>query len=96
MKTKVITTAIFLMFFSIMSFASSPASVLTLHDSLGRTLTMPVVDEEPCEVDLSFDLHDVFKETRLEEVHAQIDLSEMSKPEQEVDDIPENLKDVIR
>ncbi len=96
MKTKVITTALFLMFFSTMIFASAPNRMLTFQDSYGRTLTMPVVSEEAYEVNLPFDLNDVFKRTRLEEVNTTIDISGMIKPEPEVNDIPDNLKDVIR
>lgn len=96
MKTKAITTALFLMIFSAMTFASAPGRVLILHDSNGHTMTMPVEIEKDCEVNLSFDLNDVFKRTRLEEVNTIIDISDMIKADPEVDDIPENLKDVIR
>lgn len=96
MKTKVIISAAILMLFTMMSFASSPKNVLTMKDALGRTLTMPVMNEEVVEDSLPFDLHDVFVKTRLEEVNTVIDISGMIKPEAEVDDVPSELKHLFK
>ncbi len=96
MKTKVIISAAILMLFTMISFASSPKNVLTMKDALGRTLTMPVMTEEVVEDSLPFDLHDVFVQTRLEEVNTVIDISGMIKPEAEVDDVPNELKHLFK
>ncbi len=96
MKTKIMISAATLMLFTMMTFASSPKNVLTMKDALGRTLIMPVMSEEAVEDSLPFDLHDVFEATRWEEVNTMIDISGMSKPEKEVDDVPENLKHLFK
>ncbi len=92
MKTKVIISAAFLVLFTAMTFASSPKEVLKLKDSYGRILTMPVKTEEAVTDSLPFDLHDVFVKTRLQEVNTVFDISGMIKPEEEVDDVPRELR----
>jgi hypothetical protein len=95
MKTLKITTAAILILFASASFASSPKRVLTLNDAMGRTLTMPMKVEEPAKDSLPFDLEQVFHQTRLESVSNQIDLSKISKPEPDADDIPAALRHLI-
>ena len=95
MKTLKITTAAILMLFASASFASSPKRVLTLNDALGRKLTMPMKVEEPAKDSLPFDLEQVFHQTMLENASKQLDLSEISKPEPDANDIPAELRHLI-
>ncbi len=81
-----------------LSIASAQADenkrTLTFRDALGRTLFMPVMNEE-AEEEIPFDHIAVFKEIRQLDVNRPIDISEMIKPEPDADDIPSQLKALI-
>lgn len=86
MKTlkMIAATALMLLIFS--SFASADTKTLTLKSAKGEILTMPVLEEKECEDCLPFDLGAIFLEVRMDALNVQVDLSDMIKPEAEVND----------
>jgi hypothetical protein len=94
MKTKLIITAA-LILTATLGQATTPKRTLTFYDALGRALTMPVKVEEATDT-LPFDQAVEFSRARRSLFERKFDLSEMSKPETEVNDIPCELRPIIR
>lgn len=95
MKKVIFTTAL-IIFATIFAQATAPKRVLTFKDTFGRILTMPAIEETAQEEAFPFDQPAVFKKAQLETINHIFDISAMSKPEAEVDDIPAELRNVIR
>jgi hypothetical protein len=93
MKTiAIIATALLI---STAAFADNSESkrILTITDSFGRLLTMPVKVEEASE-ELPFNARDIFNEVRTKNSAQVFDISEMSRPESE-EEIPAELQHII-
>ena len=75
--------------------ACAPDRLLYFKDALGRTPTMPVWVEKGTEESLPFDQKAVFEEARREMSGRVFDISSMSRPEPDADDIPEELEHII-
>ncbi|MBW6499545.1 MAG: hypothetical protein K0B09_14240 [Bacteroidales bacterium] len=94
MKKLIFATAL-IIFASSFAHATAPKRVLTFKDTFGRILTMPAIDEAAQEEAFPFDQPAVFKQAKLETINHIFDISAMSKPEAEVDDIPGELRNII-
>ena len=94
MKKVILTTAL-IIFATAFASANSPSRVLTFKDSFGKILTMPLMEEKEKEEAFPFDQQKVFHKAALENASRIIDISGMSKPEAEVDDIPAELRNII-
>lgn len=94
MKTKLIISAALIFSASFMASASAPKRMLTMYDQLGRKLMMPVKAEEEAEV-FPFDSKIEFNRYRSCEVNRTFDLSGITKPETEINDIPFDLENVF-
>lgn len=95
MKTQNIIAAIILTIATVsVSLASSPGRVLTFKDALGRNFTMPV-KEEVAEDVIPYEIACEFQKARMEDVNRVFDLSSMTKPEQDANDIDIDLKEVF-
>lgn len=95
MKTKtILIIAVFLMIASV-SQAFSPTETLYFLDAKGQILTLPCKMEKAIEEDIPFDQEAVLREARTEQSGRVFDISRMSKPEPDADDIPESLKHLI-
>lgn len=93
MKTiAIIATALLI---STAAFADNSESkrTLTIRDSFGRLLTMPVKVEEASE-ELPFNARAIFDEVRTKNATQVFDISDMSRPESE-EEIPAELKHLI-
>lgn len=93
MKTiAIIATALLI---STTAFADNSESkrILTITDSFGRLLTMPVKVEEASE-ELPFNASEIFNEVRTKNSAQVFDISEMSRPESE-EEIPAELQHII-
>jgi hypothetical protein len=95
MKKLIVLIALFLISASV-THAFNPKGMLQFTDLKGRTLSMPVVLEQPIEEELPFDQEVVFHEVIHEKVNRIIDISGMVKPEPEADDVPQALRHIIR
>lgn len=95
MKKLIITTAL-IIFATAFASAGSPSRLLTFKDSFGKILTMPVMEEKEKEETLPFDHEAVFAKAQSEIINQVFDVSSLIKPEQEVDDIPAELKDLLQ
>ena len=95
MKKLIFTTAL-IIFATAFASASSPSRLLSFKDSFGKILTIPVTDEKEKEETLPFDHEAVFAKAHSEIINQVFDTSSLIKPEQEVDDIPAELKDLIQ
>ncbi|MFO7978032.1 MAG: hypothetical protein R6U64_05180 [Bacteroidales bacterium] len=93
MKTKLIFAALLFVFTATFAQANSSKKMLHLVDSFGRHLFMPVQADEAPEA-LPFDAADIFHRTRMADVNKIFDLSTMTKPEADADDIDIDLKAV--
>jgi hypothetical protein len=78
------------------SHAFNPKGMLNFTDLKGRTLSMPVMLEQAVEEELPFDAEAVFHEAIQEQISRVIDISRMTKPEPEVDDVPQALRHLIK
>jgi Skp family chaperone for outer membrane proteins len=94
MKKVIFTTALIILA-TTFSQASSPRKMLTFKNAFGQILTMPVIEEVPQEEAFPFDQKAVFDSIQTVRNNQVFDISKMSKPEEEVDDIPAELKGVI-
>lgn len=94
MKTILILAASILI--STAAFADSAAKTktLTVRDSFGRILTMPMMIEEASE-DMPIDTREIFEQIKTEKAHQVFDISRMSRQE-EAEEIPSALQHVIR
>ena len=92
MKTRIIITAAIIFISSTGIFASSKERTITFRDSLGRTLSIPVMTEEAEKV--PFDTKAEFSRIRSTDASRIFDLSQMSKPEEE-EPLPFDLKEVF-
>lgn len=95
MKKLIVLIAIFLIT-ATASQAFNPKGMLKITDLKGRTLSMPVMLEQAVEEELPFDHQAIFHEVLHEKVSRVIDISEIIKPEPEVDDVPQALRHIIR
>lgn len=94
MKTKIIITAAFILIGTFAQ-AAAPKRTLTVYDTLGRALTMPVVVEEAPEA-LPFEVLQVMDNDNLKRSTQVFDVSRMSKPETEANDVPCELRHLIK
>lgn len=94
MKKVIFTTALIILATSF-SQAAAPKRLLTFKDAFGHILTMPAIEEEAEEEAFPFDQKAIFDSIRNQRVSQVFDLSKISKPEEEVDDIPAGLKGLI-
>ncbi|MEE4177097.1 MAG: hypothetical protein V2I46_06255 [Bacteroides sp.] len=94
MKKVIFTTALIILA-TTFSQAAAPKKLLTFKDALGRVLTMPAFEEAAEEEAFPFDQKAIFDSIQQERNNQVFDISRMSKPEEEVDDIPAELKGVI-
>jgi hypothetical protein len=93
MKTRIITTALFIIIASF-SLAASPQRFLKMYDTKGQILLMPVKGEEAVD-SLPFDLHKEFLRAIKADASRMFDLSGMIPPEEEADDIPCSLRQLF-
>lgn len=94
MKTRIIITAAFIILGTIAQ-ASAPKRTLTVYTALGRALTMPVAVEEATET-LPFEMEEVIKSHRHNQTTLIFDVSALSKPEAEINDVPCELRHMIK
>jgi hypothetical protein len=93
MKTIAIIAAALIMFSTSFSFAETNKRTLTIVDSFGRMLSMPVKVEEAAE-ELPFDQTAIVRQSRIDHVSRIFDISCMSKPET-AEEIPAELKGIL-
>ncbi|MFO7999393.1 MAG: hypothetical protein R6U86_10490 [Bacteroidales bacterium] len=93
MKTKIIITAAFIVLGTFAQ-AAAPKRTLTVYDTFGRALTMPVKTEEAAET-LPFDQEQMISSEQKRQSAQVFDISKMSRPESEVNDIPGELRHII-
>ncbi len=93
MKTIAIIATAMIMFSTSFSFAETNRRTLTVIDSFGRMLSMPVKVEEAAE-ELPFDQTEVVRQSRIDHVSMVFDISVMSKPET-AEEIPSELKGIV-
>jgi hypothetical protein len=84
-----------ILFSAATTMACAPERLLYFKDALGRTLTMPVCMEKEVAEPLPFDQQAVLEEARKALSARVFDLSSMSRPEPDADDVPEELKHLI-
>lgn len=94
MKKLIFATAL-IIFAATFSQASAPKRLLTFKDGFGRVLTMPAYEEEAEKEVFPFDQPALFKKVQSEISNQAFDISKMSKPEAEVDDVPAELRSII-
>jgi hypothetical protein len=95
MKKAIVIIAVFLIT-ATASQAFNPTGLLNVTDLNGRTLSMPVILEQPVQEELPFDAEAIFHEVIQEKISRVIDISKMSKPEPDADDVPQALRHIIR
>lgn len=94
MKKLIFATAL-IIFASSFAHATAPKRVLTFKDTFGHILIMPAFEENAQEEAFPFDQPAVFHKVQQENINQVFDVSKLSKPEAEVDDIPVELKEII-
>jgi hypothetical protein len=94
MKTRIIITAAFIILGTIAQ-AAAPKRTLTVYTTLGKALSMPVVVEEAVET-LPFAVEEVTNNRRHNQTTVAFDVSALSKPEAEVNDVPCELRHLIK
>lgn len=94
MKKLIFATAL-IIFATTFANATAPKRLLTFKDTFGRILTMPAIEEVAQEEAFPFDQPAVFQRAMSETINQVFDISKMSKPETDVDDVPVELKNVI-
>jgi hypothetical protein len=94
MKTKILITATLIFAATFLSHAAQNKKMLVIYDQMGRELLMPLKLEKETEA-IPFDNQSVFRANRLKELNQNFDLSGITKPEAEVDDIPCNLRELF-
>jgi hypothetical protein len=90
MKTIAIIATAMIMFSTSFSFAETNKRTLTVIDSFGRKLTMPVKVEEAAE-EIPFDQTEIVRQSRVDHASRVFEISCMSKPES-AEEIPAELK----
>jgi hypothetical protein len=93
MKTKIIITAALIILGTIAQ--AAPKRTLTVYDTLGRALTMPVVVEEAAEA-LPAEMEEIVNSPCRTRTTLIFDVSAMSKPEAEINDVPGELRHLIK
>ncbi len=93
MKTRILITAAAILFSVSIASADSKQRTLTFRDSLGRTLTMPMMSEEATDT-APFDTRAEFMRIRANDASRPFDISTMLKPERE-EELPFDLDDVL-
>ena len=93
MKTIAIIATALIMFSTSFSFAETSKRTLTVIDSFGRILSMPVKVEEAVE-ELPFNQTEMVRQSRIDHVSRVFDISCMSKPET-AEEIPAELKGIF-
>ncbi len=93
MKTRIIITAAAILFSITLANASSKERSLAFRDALGRTFTIPLMEEKDDTV--PFDTRAVFNSIRSNMANQVFDISNMSKPEQE-EALPFDPKEVLK
>ncbi len=88
MKTKILTTAAIIILACNMANATEPMRTLNFKDIKGRVLTMPVKPE--AEVADTLPMHSLLNEKG--QSYRNFDLSKITKPEAEVNDVPSGLE----
>ncbi len=93
MKTRILITAAAILISVTMANAGSKERTLSFRDALGRTLSIPVMEEmaEP----IPFDTKAEFSRIRSNHVNRIFDISQMSKPEEE-EPLPFDLDAVLK
>lgn len=77
------------------SFANAPCRMLTFKDAMGREMFMPVKEDVAPEA-LPVEVAAEFRKARNEAVSQIFDLSSMTKPEQDVQDVDIDLDAVFK
>ncbi len=93
MKTKIFITAAAILFSINLATAGSKERTLSFRDALGRTLSMPVM-EEKAEAS-PFDTQAEFSRIRSNNISRVFDISTMSKPEV-AEELPFDLDAVLK
>ncbi len=93
MKTRMIITAAIILFSVVTATAGSKQQTITFRDSLGRTLSIPLLAET--EDATPFDTQAEFKRIRASEVSRVFDISQMMKAEKE-EELPFDLNEVFQ
>ncbi len=93
MKTRILITAAALLFSVSIASADSKQRTLTFRDSLGRTLTMPMLLEEAND-SAPFDTRAEFMRLRANNASRVFDISPMLTPEKE-EELPFDLDEVL-
>ncbi len=93
MKTRTIITAAIILFSVVTATAGSKQQTITFRDSLGRTLSIPLVAET--EEAVPFDIQAEFSRIRTIEVSRIFDISQMMKAEKE-EELPFDLDKVFQ
>ncbi len=93
MKTRIIITAAAILFSVTMANAGSKERTLSFRDALGRTLSIPVMEEKAEAT--PFDTQAEFSRIRTSNINRVFDISQMSKPEAE-EALPFDLDAVLK
>lgn len=93
MKTRILITAAIIFISTTLAIAAPKERTITFRDALGRTLTMPVINEEAAET-APFDTRAEFSRIRSNDINRVFDISQMSKPEKE-EELPFDLETVF-
>lgn len=89
------TIAATLLVLSITTAQAAPAKrMLIFKDAMGRILTQPGYVEEATD-DFPFNQAEVLREVKAEKAARTFDITNMSKPETAVNDIPAELSSII-
>ena len=97
MKTKVFFATVILISIATFAQASSPKRILTFNSANGKVLTRPVKDEVARDEAFPFELQAAVQQTSKESIGSSpnLDIRHLIKPEPEVNDVPEELKNLI-
>ncbi len=93
MKTRILTFAAVIIFSVTLASAGTKQHTLIFHDALGRTLTLPMMAEEPEAI--PFDTTAEFSRIRANDPCNGFDISQMMKPEEE-EELPFDLDAVLQ
>jgi len=93
MKTIAIIATALMMFSTSFANAATTSRTLTVIDSFGRILSMPV-KVEVAQEELPFNLPEMWKQSRVDQSSMIFDISGMSKPEK-AEEIPAEVKDLF-
>ena len=93
MKTRIIITAAAILFSVSLANAGSKERTLSFRDALGRTLSIPVMEEKAEAT--PFDTHAEFSRIRTSNINQVFDISQMSRPETD-EALPFDLDAVLK